>query len=450
MTKNTLQWGGRFEAPPDARLLAFGSCLAEDLILAEFDIECSRAHVSALEDGKVVSSVAAAELRRALDLVAAELASGEFEAFAVSSGAEDIHGAIDARVRANCARESGDWLHAGRSRNDQVATTLLLYARDRAERGLRTCLKLSNLLVERARTELDAQTVLAAVTHWQPAQPMLLAFWLSACAEMAVRAAQRFAQVASTAAAWCPLGSGAVTGSTLPLARASAAAQLGFAAPSRNAMDAIGTRDAALDLLHAVARSLADFARISNELVMWSTPAFGYLRLGDAASTGSSLMPQKRNPDPFELVRAHAAAANGTYAAALGTLGAIGLSYHRDLQVTKSCVLHGTETGLPALEAFCAAFEHVHFLRAAMTAKALDGYTPATDLADDLILGGTSPRAAHAAIGAQVAAAEQQGMALGDATALDSVKAKRTSGSTHPDEVRAALDALQAELEKFQ
>lgn len=445
-TENALQWGGRFNAPPDARLIAFGSSLDEDLVLAEYDVECSRAHVRALEDGGIVTPGIAAELRRALDLVANEIESGQFAALARESQAEDVHGAIDARVRSH-APDAGEWLHAGRSRNDQVATTLLLYAHARAVRGLKACVELCDLLLQRARIELDAETVVAAVTHWQPAQPMLLAFWLCACAEMAARAAHRFAQAAAAAKQWCPLGSGAVTGSTLPLARASAAAQLGFAAPSRNAMDAIGTRDAALDVLHALTRTLADFARISNDLVIWSTPAFGYVRLGDAASTGSSLMPQKRNPDPFELVRAHAAAANGTYAGALGTLGAIGLSYHRDLQITKALILSGTQTGLPAVEAFCAAFEHVHFNREAMGAKALDGYTIATDLADAMILSGTSPRAAHAAVGKQVAAAERDGTGLANTTALESAAAKRTSGSTNPAEVRANIDALQAELE---
>ena len=449
MQPDPLQWGGRFAAAPDARLLAFGSSLEEDGVLAPFDVTCSLAHVRALEAGGVVTPQIAADLREALEAVGREIESGQFAAHAAASGAEDIHGAIDARVRSYCAGPSGAWLHAGRSRNDQVATTLLLFARDRAQRGAQTCAAFARALLDRAKTELEQRTVLAAVTHWQPAQPMLLAFWLCACAEMMARRARRFEEAGRAAAQWCPLGSGAVTGSTLPLGRTEAAEFLGFAAPSRNALDAIGTRDAALDVLHAVTRALTDAARICNEIVLWSAPAFGYVRLGDAASTGSSLMPQKRNPDPFEIVRATAAALTGTYAAALGSLTPLGLSYHRDLQVTKRLIVTGTQTGLAALDACTLAFEHVEFQRDVMAARALDGYTVATDLADELILNGTAPRDAHAQIGKRVAQAEAAGEPLGGGDALGSVNAKRTAGSTHPDAVRAAIAALAAELERL-
>ena len=448
MQLDPLQWGGRFAGAPDARLLAFGSSLQEDAVLAPFDVACSLAHVRALEAGGIVTPPVAADLREALDAVAREIESGHFAAHAAASGAEDIHGAIDARVRAHCAGASGAWLHAGRSRNDQVATTLLLYARDRAQRGAATCAAFARALVDRARTELELRTVLAAVTHWQPAQPMLLAFWLCACAEMMLRSAQRFANAGRAAAQWCPLGSGAVTGSTLPLARDEASGMLGFGAPSRNALDAIGTRDAALDVLHAVTRALADTARICNDIVLWTTPAFGYVLLADAASTGSSLMPQKRNPDPFEIVRATAAALSGTYAGAVASLAPLGLSYHRDLQVTKRLIVSGTQTGLEALEACALAFGHVEFVRDVMAARALDGYTVATDLADALILAGTAPRDAHAQIGQRVSAAEAAGKPLdGGMSALDSVNAKRTAGSTHPDAVAQTIAALAAELE---
>lgn len=449
-TTTALQWGGRFEAPPDSRLLAFGSSLDDDLVLAAFDVECSRAHTGALEKGGIISAGTASELRRALDVVSAEITAGTFAAWARSSAAEDIHGAIDARVRDHCAGDAGEWLHAGRSRNDQVATTLLLFARDRAASGVTICADLSALLLERARTELAARSVVAAVTHWQPAQPMLLAFWLCACAEMMLRGARRFANVVEESQRWCPLGSGAVTGSCLPLDRMGASTALGFAAPSRNAMDSIGTRDAALDGLHAIVRALSDAARICNDVIIWSTPAFGYVRLGDAACTGSSLMPQKRNPDPFELVRAHAAAANGTYGAALGTLPAIGLSYHRDLQVTKAAILRGTEGGLAALEAFAAAFAHVEFNRDAMAASAVEGYTLATDIADAMILSGTTPRAAHAAVGRQVAQSEIEGSAFAqEASAFESAERKRTIGSTHPGEVQAAIDSIALEVSQI-
>ena len=461
----SLQWGGRFATPPDPALIAFGSSLDEDLVLAPFDVACSRAHVAALLGGNVIGATIARALDEALDAVEDEIADGSFARDARETNAEDVHGAIDARVRA-LAGEAGPFLHAGRSRNDQVATDLLLYARDRAERGHAACIEIARATIARAREANDAGIVVAATTHWQPAQPIGLALWLGAIAEMLLRAAERFARVASDARRSCPLGSGASSGSTLPLDRAKAAALLGFDAPSGNALDAIGNRDVALDLVHAVARALGAASRASEELVIWCTPAFGYARLDDAASTGSSLMPQKRNPDPFELVRAHAAAANGALAGALGTTTGIALSYHRDLQETKAIVIRAVERGLVALDAFGIALAYVRYDGAKMSARAGDGYTIATDLADALVARGVSARLAHELVGGTVSAAERAGRPLDrsdlaslafaaglhdaplDAPldAAASARAKRTSGSTAPAEIAARLDELEAVL----
>jgi argininosuccinate lyase len=459
-----LLWGGRFAAVPDAALLAFGSSLEDDLVLAPFDVACSRAHVAALAAGGIVAAPAASALDFALETVGDEIAAGTFASWARAMKAEDVHGAIDARVR-ELAGGAGAFLHAGRSRNDQVATTLLLYVRDRAARGQAFAVRIARHALERARLELEAGTVLAVTTHWQPAQPILLAFWLEAVAEIFTRAATRFTRVIADASAFCPLGSGACSGSTLPLDRELAARRLGFAAPARNALDAIGDRDAALDLLHAVARALVPASRVSEELVLWCAPAFGYARLDDAASTGSSLMPQKRNPDPFELVRANAAVAAGTYAAALGTLGGLALSYHRDLQETKGLVLRGSERGLAALDAFERAFRYVRFNAAAMAARADDGYTVATDVADALVLRGVASREAHELVGEAVSDAERERRPLeaADLAALAakaglggeleapldaraSVRAKRTSGSTSPEAVAFAIRQLEEVL----
>jgi argininosuccinate lyase len=461
---SALQWGSRFAGAPDAALLAFGSSLEEDLVLAPFDVACSLAHVRALEGGGIVSAAHADALRSALATVRAEIDDGRFAAHARATNAEDIHGAIDARVR-DLASDAGAFLHAGRSRNDQVATTLALYVRDRAERAASAAAATARLALAQARVALDAEIVVAATTHWQPAQPILLAFWLAAVAESFARAATRFGRVATDAREACPLGSGACSGSTLPLDREAAARELGFAAPTRNALDAIGTRDLVLDLLHAVARALGAASRASEELVLWCTPAFGYARLDDAASTGSSLMPQKRNPDPFELVRAHAAAANGALAAALGTTTGIALSYHRDLQETKAVAIRASERGLAALDAFANALGYVRYDGAAMSARAADGYTVATDVADALIARGVSARRAHELVGAAVTAAEAASRpldasdldALADAAglakplvapldALASVRAKRTSGSTSPEAVVRSISELETVL----
>lgn len=460
-----LQWGGRFSSGPDSDLLAFGSSLEEDLILAPFDVACSRAHVVALRDGGIIDPTDARALDDALLAVEREIADGSFARAARGSGAEDVHGAIDGRVRELVASQAGESLHAGRSRNDQVATTLLLYVRDRAAVGVHTCTSIARDVLAGAKTALDARTMMAAATHWQPAQPILLAFWLESVAELFVRGAQRFVRVRDEASGSCPLGSGACSGSSLPLARAQAAAALGFSGPSRNALDAIGNRDVALDLLHAVARALTAASRVSEEIVLYCTPAFGYARLDDAAATGSSLMPQKRNPDPFELVRASAASSGGTFAAALATTGGLALSYHRDLQETKRLVIDGTERGLRALHAFWRALGHVRWNASAMESRATQGYTVATDIADALVLRGMAARKAHQVVGAAVSAAEAAGRPLrvddlraiaDDAgiapfdpplDARASIAAKATAGSTHPDAVQISIAALEHLLE---
>jgi argininosuccinate lyase len=457
----SLQWGGRFAAPPDRELLAFGASLEDDFLLGPFDVRCSQAHVLALRGGEIIDSATAEALLDALAAVEAEIASGEFAAFARASGAEDIHGAIDARVRE--LTPAGESLHSGRSRNDQVATTLLLYVRDRAALGGRLSARIARATLARAREELARGTLLSATTHWQPAQPISLAFWLEAVAELFTRAARRFAQVERATREACPLGSGACSGSTLPLDRAAAAEALGFAAPTRNALDAIGDRDIALDLLHAVTRATIACSRVCEEVVIYCTPAFGYARLDDSASTGSSLMPQKRNPDPFEHIRAHAALLNGTLAGALGAAAGIALSYHGDLQEVKAQILRGTERGLAALAAFERAFAALHWNPETMAQRAELGYTVATDVADALIARGVTARRAHAFVGEIVTAAEREGRplaawdlaTLAERAGIDnleapldaqaSIAAKRTSGSTSPEAVAAAI----AELERL-
>jgi argininosuccinate lyase len=459
----TLQWGGRFTGQPDNDLLAFGSSLEEDFILAPFDVNCSLAHVEALLGGAIISEADASLLRRALQTVLAEIREGGFFEHARRERFEDVHGAIDARVR-ELAGTVGERLHVGRSRNDQVATTLLLYVHDRADVATRAAHQLGASLVKRAEEELSKGTIVAGCTHRQPAQPLLLAFELVAWSEPFVRAAGRFAGVAQSAMASCPLGSAALAGSTLPLDRRRASAKLGFAAPSRNALDAIGNRDAALDLAHACVRAVIDASRIAEELVAWCAPAYGYVKLGDAASTGSSLMPQKHNPDPFELVRASAAKLVGSYAGALATLCGLAPSYQRDLQQTKAIVISIVEETLAVFDAFARAWDAVQFVRERMNATALDGFAIATDIADALIMRGATARAAHALVGTAVARAEaeQRGLDRNDLSwlaaemgvdqidgpldARASVEAKRTAGSTSPHDVRAQISSLEVEL----
>ncbi|MGC9991151.1 MAG: argininosuccinate lyase [Candidatus Cybelea sp.] len=460
---SALQWGGRFGAMPDAQLLAFGTSIEEDLVLAPFDVECSLGHLEALRGGGIVSEAEAAELASALAAVGVEIRDGSFANYARAQPFEDVHGAIDARVR-EIAGAAGESLHAGRSRNDQVATTLLLYASDRAQAGAKRAHDIAAAFVTRAQEELERETVVAGCTHRQPAQPVLLAFLLVAWSEPFVRAVWRFAAVARAARASSPLGSAALAGSSLALDRKAAARALGFTRPSRNALDAIGNRDVALDLAHAFVRATVDASRIAEELIAWSAPAYGYVGLGDAASTGSSLMPQKRNPDPFELVRAHAARSVGAYAGALATLCGLAPSYQRDLQETKAATIAIAEDGLATLSAFERAWTAVFFYRERMAQAAVAGYTVATDVADALIAKGVTARAAHAFVGAAVAQAESDGRALeardlaqlaaqagieslqAPLDARTSIGAKQTIGSTSPDDVRSQIDSVRTEL----
>ncbi|HVA36817.1 MAG TPA: argininosuccinate lyase [Candidatus Dormibacteraeota bacterium] len=454
--RSDLQWGGRFAQAPDADLLAFGSSLEEDLPLAACDVRCSLAHVEALAGGGVLSGDDAQALRAALERVAEEIAAGSFTAWALEGAFEDVHGAIDARVR-ELAGEAGARLHAGRSRNDQVATTLLLYAREQAEGLAGLVRSAARRLVDAAEEELDAGTLVPGMTHWQHAQPIALAFWLHAWATALARDARRLDAAAREARSVCPLGSAALAGSTLPLDRMAAARALGFTTPSHNALDAIGNRDAALDVLHAATRALLTASRCSEELVIWMTQEFGFARLDDRASTGSSLMPQKKNPDVFELVRARGGTAIGILTGALATLKGVASSYQRDLQETKAAVVRGLEHARAVVFAFERALGYVRFDRERCNARAAIGFAVATDVADALVLAGLPTRVAHERVGRAVAKAEAEGRELeasdlkelGVEAPLDgeaSVAAKRTIGSTNPDQIRIAIAALREEL----
>lgn len=435
------------------------------MVLAPFDVRCSLAHVDAVAQGGAIDAHTAKTLKNALDAVALEIQNGTFAADARKQAAEDIHGAIDARVR-EIAGSAGAALHTGRSRNDQVATTLRLFAADACLGARASIAQAVRTLVEHAGDALAARAVLPAMTHWQPAQPVLLAFWLAGAAQPLVRAADRCAGAAAGSMSEMPLGSGAVCGSTLPLVREAGLAALGFAATTANAMDAVGSRDAVLECAHAIVTALVAASRIAEELVIWCNPLVGFAAVADAAATGSSLMPQKRNPDPLELVRGLAPVLAGLYAGALTSTAGLALSYHRDLQQTKAAVLQICVQGVAALAAFARTLGYVTYDRSAMSAAALRGFTVATDIADTLIHAGVPARSAHQAVGAAVAKAESQkrdlqeadvreiaaGLAIGEIkaplTPIESVCSKRTAGSTAPDEVAKHLSLLREWLKE--
>jgi argininosuccinate lyase len=344
----------------------------------------------------LLSAADAASLQQGLDRVEQEI---EEESFPFDPALEDIHMNIEARLAELVGPVAGR-LHTGRSRNDQVATDLLLYLRDvtrAAQRGLHG---LRGVLLERATEHLD--TVLPGYTHLQRAQPVRLAHHWLAFFEMFGRDAARFRDLASRLGE-APLGAGALAGSTLPLDRHATARALGFEAPARNSMDAVASRDLALEFLADCAIAAVHLSRLAEELVLWSTAEFGFVELADAYSTGSSLMPQKKNPDVPELVRGKSGRVIGNLVTLLSVLKGLPLTYNRDLQEDKEPVFDSARTLRDSLEVTSGAVATLRVDTARMRAAADDPMLLATDLAEALVREGVPFREAHEAVGRTVA-----------------------------------------------
>ena len=463
-------WGGRFAAGPDRKLLTFSSSFDDDRALADADVRGSLAHVETLFAAGLLSRDEAAALEAALQTVALELRGGKHDDQIV----EDIHSVVEARVTELAGAAGGGKLHTGRSRNDQVATDIALFARDALAGLCDETAALSGDILDRAQDELSAGTLLIGTTHWQPAQPILLAFWLHAAAVGSVRQARRLRATCASIAR-CPLGASALAGSSLALDRTLAARRLGFAdGPTENALDTVGDRDGLLDTLYACAALSTYLSRLSAELIIWCSPLVGFATLGDAVARGSSLMPQKRNPDIFELVRAKAATVAGYLSAALSQIHGLGLSYHSDLQESKRMLILGVKETSAMLGAFRTAFVALRFDRARCDAAARDPLASATEAADLLVRAGIPFRRAHQLVGERVRLAEIDGRALdpsdvaacvararGESAdvrdvpagfsldAVSCVRAKWTAGSTNPVLLAGAIRATQDELREF-
>ena len=341
-------WGGRFRADTDPAVEAFTASIDFDRALARYDLRLSRAHAEMLRTAGLLSAEDLEALQRGLARVGEEIESGSFP---FDARLEDIHMNVEARLR-ELVGEAAGRLHTGRSRNDQVATDLLLYLRDASLAARRGILSLQGVLVERAREHLD--TVLPGYTHLQRAQPVRLAHHWLAFVEMFGRDGARFRDLGGRLQ-HSPLGSGALAGSTLPLDRAATAAALGFRAPTRNSLDAVASRDVAAEFLAAVAIAQVQLSRLAEELVLWSSAEFGFVELADAYSTGSSLMPQKKNPDVPELVRGKSGRTTGNLVALLTVLKGLPLTYNRDLQEDKEPIFDSARTLRDSLEVMAGA-----------------------------------------------------------------------------------------------
>jgi argininosuccinate lyase len=424
-------WGGRFEASPDPTAAEFGRSLKVDVELAFDDLDGSIAHASALERAGILSPTEAATIRDGLAALRITVLAGEL---AWDPELEDVHMNLEFALEARIGRLAGK-LHTGRSRNDQVSTDLRLWVRrtlDELDEGI---VGLERALVTLARRHPG--TVMPAHTHVQPAQPVLLAHHLLAYVEMLERDRGRLAD-ARRRANVSPLGSGAIAGAGFPIDREAEAADLGFEGVTHNSIDASGDRDFVAEVLGAVALAMIHLSRLAEELVWWSNPSFGFVRLPDAWSTGSSMLPNKRNPDPAELVRARAARAIGHHVGFLAVLKGLPLGYQRDLQEDKpplfeSC--RGLRTSLAVMTGIVA---DLGVDETRLRAAASEGFGTAVAVAERLVERGVAFRAAHHVVGSLVRVAEARGVALADLADVDFAAALAAS----EDEAARGLAAV--------
>jgi argininosuccinate lyase len=388
-------WHGRFAGGPAEELLAFTVSLPFDRRLADDDITGSRAHVRGLGRAGILDDTEVKTVLDALDRVAGELHDGTFS-FVPSD--EDIHTAVERRVT-ELAGPAGGKLHTGRSRNDQVATDLRLFAKRELVNVATRVVDLQDVLVARARDAGDAY--LPGYTHLQRAQPVLLAHHLLAHAWALARDVDRLLD-ARRRLDVSPLGAGALAGSSLPLDPAGTAADLGFADVFANSLDAVSDRDFVAEGLFALALLGVHLSRLAEDVILWSTEEFGFLKLDDAYATGSSMLPQKKNPDIAELARGKSGRLIGNLTGLLATLKALPLAYNRDLQEDKEPFFDSLDQVSLALAAMGGLLATSTFVTDVMATAADAPTSAATDLAEHLVAGGLPFREAHAVVGALV------------------------------------------------
>jgi argininosuccinate lyase len=399
-------WGGRFTQSPAEIMQEINASIAFDKALAPYDVRASQAHAQMLAAQGIISKEDGAAIAAGLEQVLAEIAGGQF---AFSAALEDVHMNIESRLAQLIGAPAGR-LHTGRSRNDQVATDFRLYVRawiDGADAGL-AALQLQ--LARKAESHCD--WVMPGFTHLQPAQPITFGHHLLAYVEMLARDRGRLRD-ARVRLNESPLGAAALAGSSFPLDRDMTAAALGFDRPAANSLDAVSDRDFALETLAAAAIASLHLSRLAEEIVLWMTPAFGFVRLSDRYTTGSSIMPQKRNPDAAELVRAKVGRIAAAFQALVVVIKGLPLAYAKDMQEDKEATFDALNALRLAIAAMTGMIGDLAPDREAMRRAADSGYATATDLADFLVRTQALPfREAHHITGRIVAAAERKGVAL--------------------------------------
>jgi argininosuccinate lyase len=467
-------WGGRFTGDTDARVADFTRSIEIDAALAADDIAGSIAHVRGLGRAGILTEDEVAALVDGLTTLADDVAAGRL---AWDPTLEDVHMNLEVALAEVVGPLAGR-LHTGRSRNDQVATDLRLWTRRSIDELDDALLDFARALVDLA--EREGTAVLPGTTHIQPAQPVLFAHHLLAYVEMAERDRGRLADARARLNV-SPLGSGALAGAGYPLDREATAAELGFDGVTANSLDAVSDRDFVVETLAAIALGMVHLSRLAEEVTWWSNPRFGFIGVADAFSTGSSMMPNKKNPDPAELVRGRAARVIGELTGVLALLKGLPLAYQRDLQEGVAPLFDAVAVFESSLRVMAGLVGTLTVDTARMAEAAAEGYTTATAVADALVRRGVAFRTAHHIVGSLVAEAEEAGVTLdaipdamiglalgasGDATAAalaeapdlgDELRAAASVdgalascdviGGTAPTRVAAALAAARARLE---
>jgi len=416
--KTSAIWGGRFSSAPDAVMDAINVSIDTDKRLYKQDIAGSRAHCAMLGKQGIIPQADADAIIKGLDAIEAEMDAGTFE---FSRAYEDIHMNIEARLTQLIGPSAGR-LHTARSRNDQVATTFRLWVRDAVDHLCARIDALTQTLAD--ATAKYKTTIMPGFTHLQVAQPVTLGLHLDAYTQMLLRDRARLAD-ARTRVNESPLGAAALAGTSYPIDRNMTAAAMGFDRPMPNTMDAVGARDFAIEVMSACAICGMHLSRLAEELVIWTTPQFGFVRLSDGFSTGSSIMPQKRNPDAAELVRAKTGRLNGNLMGLLTVMKGLPMTYNKDMQEDKAFVFESVDTLTLCLDAMTGMIGGMSVNTDVMKEAAEDGYATATELADWLVQTlGVPFRDAHHIVGATVKMAETQGvrldqLALSDLQSID-------------------------------
>lgn len=412
MTHDKKLWGGRFTGAADPSFAKFNSSFAFDRRLFEVDIRASIAHCNALHGAGVLTAEEAEQIVAGLQSILDEATS---RADYFDEPAEDIHSFVEARL-VEMIGEPGRKLHTGRSRNDQVATDLRLWLRDAIDQLSVRAKETQQAILDLA--EKERETVLPGYTHLQRAQPILFAHWCLAYFEMMARDRERLAEVRKRINV-LPLGSAALAGTSFPIDREALARELEFEGVSRNSIDAVSDRDFCVEFAGACSLIMVHLSRLAEEIILFATTEFGFFELSDAVATGSSLMPQKKNPDSMELVRGKAGRVFGDLTALLTTMKGLPLAYNKDMQEDKEAVFDAFDTTAGSLEVSTIVLQNVSLNQARMHSAATKGMLNATELADYLVRKGMAFREAHETVGKAVMKAMEKRIELSELSLED-------------------------------